>query len=240
MCNPIIRQSKGRTTGVALAVALFGPVPAETADLSGYLAAATDYVWRGVTQSDSKPSAQLGLDINHDSGFYAGIWAATIDISNGPTRQRDTQVNYYVGYSGSISRDWNLGGYVVAYRYPGADSDVDYYYTEYTLTASYDDRIWFDLSVSNDLYGSGNKTRNLEIYFERVLAANWTLGGGAGYYDVSDLVNTGYGYWQLGISRPVGFLDLDLRYHDTNRSVPVVSSPERSDSRIVFSARWSF
>ena len=57
--------------------------PAQSADLSGYLVLTSDYVWRGVTQSDVNPAVQLGGDITFDSGIYAGLWASTIDINNG-------------------------------------------------------------------------------------------------------------------------------------------------------------
>ena len=67
-----------------------------------------------------------------------------------------------------------------------------------------------------------------------------TLGVGAGYYNTSELTGAGYGYWQLGISRQFGLLDLDLRFHDTNRGVPIISAGARADSRLALSARIHF
>ena len=223
-----------------LAAVLLWQASASGHELAGYLTLTSDYVWRGVTQSDGNPAAQFGLDYNLDNGWYAGIWAATVDISNGPTRQRDAQVNYYAGYSRNLPGNWTLGGHVVAYTYPGADSDVDYDYNEYSLSASFQDQLWVEFSYSDDLYNTGESTRDLEIYFEQPIVGSWMLGGGAGYYDVADTFGSGYGYWQIGVTRTIGVLDVDLRFHDTNRWVPAVSSPDRADSRVALSIRWSF
>ena len=213
---------------------------AGAAELSGYLTATTDYTWRGVTQSDSDAALQAGADLSFDSGLFIGIWGSTVDISNGPTRQRDRQVNYYIGYTTPVTPGWSLGGHVVAYFYPGAEGDIDYDYTEYSATASFEDRVWLEFSISDDLFDAGYKTKNYEVYFEQPIADSWALGGGLGYYDWSDVVGSGYGHWQLGLTRSAGHLDVDFRYHDTNRWVPIVSSPDRADARFVLSVRLSF
>ena len=141
------RKSPANRSRFGLAVALlFVATSATPAELSGYATATTDYVWRGVTQSDDDPALQLAADLSFAGGFYLGLWGSTVDISNGPTRQRDTQVNYYLGYALPSSQDWSIGGHVVAYTYPGADGSIDYDYVEFAITANYDDRILDDRS----------------------------------------------------------------------------------------------
>ena len=46
--------------------------------LSGNVALTTDYVWRGMTQNDGDPSISGGFDLEDDSGFYLGVWAAEV------------------------------------------------------------------------------------------------------------------------------------------------------------------
>ena len=214
--------------------------PVAAAEVSAYATATTDFVWRGVTQSDGDPALQLGADLSIATGIYLGFWGSTIDISNGPTRQRDTQVNYYIGYVAPSARDWSFGGHIVAYTFPGAESDIDYDYLEIALTANYDDRLWFEYSYSDDLYHSGRRSHNFDIYAEHALAAAWTFGVGAGYYDVSSLTGSGYANWQLGVTHSIKRVDIDLRYHDTNQWVPIVSSAERADARVALSVTVSF
>jgi uncharacterized protein (TIGR02001 family) len=215
-------------------------MPLHAAELSGYLVLTTDYVWRGVTQSDGDPAAQLGGDIAFDSGIYAGLWGSTIDINNGPDRQRDTEISYYLGYSHDVGKRWTFGISAVAYTYPGQTGTVDYNYEEYMFSTNYDDRVWLEYAYSPDLYNFDRESHNVEAYAEWPAGKHLIVGVGAGYYDVSDLVGDGYAYWELGVTWPLKRFDIDLRYHDTSRWVPVVSSEDRADARVALSFRLTF
>ena len=46
--------------------------------LSGNIGLTTDYVWRGMTQNAGDPSVSGGFDLEDDSGFYLGVWAANV------------------------------------------------------------------------------------------------------------------------------------------------------------------
>jgi len=61
-----------------LIVLIFGKYSA-AAEFAGYVALTTDYVKRGVSQSDSDPALQLGADVSFTNGFYLGVWASTTD-----------------------------------------------------------------------------------------------------------------------------------------------------------------
>jgi len=212
----------------------------QAAELSGYLVLTTDYVWRGVTQSDGDPAVQLGGDIAFDSGIYAGLWGSTIDINNGADRQRDTELTYYLGYSRDVGERWSFGVSAVAYTYPGQGGLVDYNYEEFMFSTNYNDRVWLEYAYSPDLYNSGRESHNVEAYAEWPAGKHLIIGAGTGYYDVSDLVGDGYAYWELGVTWPVKRFDIDLRYHDTSRWVPIVSSEDRADARIALSLRLTF
>lgn len=213
---------------------------AVAADVSGYLVLTSDYVYRGVTQSDGHAAGQVGVDLSFDSGLYTGIWASKVDIDNGPDRHRDLQTNYYLGYGFDLSNRWRANTNIVAYRYPGTDGNIDYDYIEYAIGVNYDDRIWLEYAYSPDIYNTGLDTHNVEIYFEWQLPSNWVLGTGAGHYDVSSLAGQSYSHWQFGISKPLGKFELDLRYHDSSHSVPIFSTPERADQRLAFSITLPF
>lgn len=213
---------------------------AAAADLTGYLVLTSDYVWRGVTQSEGNPAVQLGGDVNFASGVYAGAWGSTVDIDNGAGRLRDTEVVYYLGYRRDAWRRWTLGVSAIAYTYPGQSGVVDYDYEEIMLSANFDDRLWFEYAYSPDLYQTGLDTHNFEVLTEFPAGEHLVAGIAAGYYDVSSFSGSGYAYWEAGVTWPFNRVDLDLRYHDTSRWVPVVSSPERAEPRVAFSIRVTF
>ena len=93
--------------------------PINAAEVTSYALLTTDYVYRGVSLSDEHGAVQFGVDVGLESGVYFGIWGSTVDIGGGTPRQRDREVNYYLGYAYDSSQKWTIGANVVAYSYPG-------------------------------------------------------------------------------------------------------------------------
>ena len=90
------------------------------ASVSANVSFASDYIWRGMTQSDG-PAIQGGFDYASDGGFYAGIWGSNVNFNDGA----GSELDYYFGYGfdmGNVSVDV---GYL-AYDYPDNDSDLDF------------------------------------------------------------------------------------------------------------------
>ncbi|MCI0516221.1 MAG: TorF family putative porin [Woeseiaceae bacterium] len=212
----------------------------QAAEFTGYAVLTTDYVFRGVSYSDSHAAAQLGGEIGFDNGFYAGAWASTVDLSSGPEQQRDLEVDYYAGYGFDVTRKWNVGANVVSYNFPGTEGAFDYDYIEYSISSNYADRVWLEYSYSPDIFNTGIETHNFELYGEWQPGGDIVIGGGAGFYDVSDLSGSGYSYWQLGVTHPISIADVDLRYFDTSDWAPIISRPDQADARIVLSLRFQF
>src|ERR1035437_10292702 len=70
------------TTGFAQsaepAAAASIPAAAPASPLTGNMTIATDYIFRGLTQTKGKPAIQGGFDYAHPSGFYVGTWLSNI------------------------------------------------------------------------------------------------------------------------------------------------------------------
>lgn len=63
-----------------LMLALGAPAAAEdSSPFSANIGVVSNYIWRGVTQTQDGPAVQGGLDYNHPSGFYVGTWASNVD-----------------------------------------------------------------------------------------------------------------------------------------------------------------
>lgn len=219
---------------------LLGTQNASGAEFGGYVALATDYVKRGVTQSNGDPAFQIGTDVGFDNGLFMGLWGSTADISNGPTSQRDIELNYYAGYALDLSDSWQLTLTAVVYDYPGQTGNFNYDYEEYSLGTGFNDRLWLDIAYSPDLYNSGNSTTNIELYTEWPIGRIWAIGGGAGHYDTSELSGRSYSYWQVGLTAALSWADIDLRVHGTDDWVPIVSTRDRAKSRLVLKIQIPF
>jgi len=48
------------------------------------------------------------------------------------------------------------------------------------------------------------------------LHPNWSVYAGAGYYDLRDLVDTGYWYWSAGVAFTYQSMQVDLLHIDTD------------------------
>lgn len=90
------------------------------ASVSANVSFASDYIWRGMTQSDG-PAVSGGFDFEDESGFYAGIWGSNVNFNDGT----GSELDYYFGYGfelGSLGVDL---GYV-AFDYPKNTTGLDF------------------------------------------------------------------------------------------------------------------
>ena len=112
----------------AAVLALAGTASAQ--DVSFNLTATSDYVWRGVSQSDEDFAIQGGADF--ESGiFYAGTWASTVDFGD----ETDAEWDIYLGVAPSAAGfDWDFG--VTHYMYMGDADGSDYDFTEASAAVS--------------------------------------------------------------------------------------------------------
>ena len=101
------------------------------AGVSANVSFTTDYIWRGMAQSDG-PAVQGGFDYEADSGFYAGFWGSNVNFNNGNGQELD----YYAGYGFSLGDVGVDVGYIT-YDYP--DSDPDLKFEEIYLGFSFGD-----------------------------------------------------------------------------------------------------
>jgi len=98
----------------------------------------SQYIFRGLTQTDRKPALQGGVDLTHSSGFYLGAWGSNIDwlrSSYGPT---GAVIDPYYTKGGNLEVDL-YGGYRTELGKSGIGIDVgalQYWYPG-TLNAGY-------------------------------------------------------------------------------------------------------
>ena len=100
--------------------------------LTGNFGVFSQYIFRGLTQTNRKPAAQGGFDLSHESGFYAGTWMSNIswlkeNASNAvPGTIQGTyggggslEMDFYGGYKWNLASDVVLDTGTLYYYYPG-------------------------------------------------------------------------------------------------------------------------
>ena len=100
------------------------PAPAAVSDwtFTSNIGLFSQYVFRGISQTNEKPAVQGGFDLSHKSGFYAGTWASNISwISDGnPDASASVEGDFYGGYKWALPGDLMLDLGALYYWYPGS------------------------------------------------------------------------------------------------------------------------
>src|SRR4029078_2528628 len=95
--------------------------------LTGNVGLYSQYIFRGLTQTDRKPAIQGGFDYGHSSGFYVGTWASNISWlrdSAAYSAGGSGEFDFYGGFKGSIGKsDFTYDVGTLYYYYPG-DANV--------------------------------------------------------------------------------------------------------------------
>jgi uncharacterized protein (TIGR02001 family) len=91
----------------------------------------SQYIFRGLTQTDRKPALQGGVDLTHSSGFYLGAWGSNISWLTDPylTSSKEDSVyksggNLEIDIYGGFRTDLKGVGVdlgVLQYWYPGTE-----------------------------------------------------------------------------------------------------------------------
>ena len=98
--------------------------------VSGNVALTTDYRFRGVSLSGGDIAIQGGVDVAHESGFYVGTWASSIQ---GGTAYGEVELDVYGGWTGEVAEGVTIDAGLLYYVYPTTDDplnldpDTDYF-----------------------------------------------------------------------------------------------------------------
>jgi len=100
--------------------------PASPHTLTGNVGIFSQYIFRGLTQTNRDPALQGGFDYSHASGLYAGTWASNISWLRDPAPPPyvsggSLEWDFYGGYKSTIGASdftYDLG--LLYYYYPGS------------------------------------------------------------------------------------------------------------------------
>ncbi|MFB3115989.1 MAG: TorF family putative porin, partial [Gammaproteobacteria bacterium] len=72
-------------------------------EFSANVALSTDYLFRGISQTDGNPAISGGFDYSYSPvGIYAGIWASNVDFSGCCGDDDNIEIDYYGGIGGDF------------------------------------------------------------------------------------------------------------------------------------------
>lgn len=210
------------------------------------LAGTSDYVFRGVSQTDNDPTIQGSIDVGYGI-FYAGVWGSGLDFGGTviPGDGFDAQVE--LDWYGGIKPSWNTQTFlgkidfdfgVIYYTYPGAnDFLAEYDYVEFK--AGYSWPLWTflipNLTSGTTVYYSPEYFAQTGPVWTIESTYSWegpefqgitpTISGLIGWQKgdtdegyVTNVIGTDdqFYYWNAGLALGIGGITFDFRYWDTN------------------------
>ena len=192
----------------------------------------SDYVFRGVSQTDNDPTVQGSIDAAYGM-FYAGIWASGLDFGD----DADIEVDYYAGITptwGPLSFDLGF----IYYDYPGYSVD-DFEILE--LKAGVSGEVQKGLTAGATVYYSPDYNDTEYVVYEGSLeyalpqfhVFSPSVSGGIGHYDWES-AGTDYTYWNAGLGLAVDKLSFDFRYWDTDLTDAECGSTTLCSEKFVF------
>lgn len=221
-----------------------GVAQAETT-LSGNVALTTDYMYRGLSQTDG-PAVQGGLDLAVDQ-FYVGTWASNVNFNN------NLEMDIYGGFKptvGPVALDIGAIGYL----YPGADPSPTFDFAEIYAKGSIAPAEGFSLgaavSYSPEFTLETGQAWYTEVNASFAATDAVSISGAFGHQYIEDINSVApgtpkadYNTWNVGGTYTYSGLGFDLRYIgtdiDTADSIMTsgFTNDDLSDDRVVFTLK---
>ncbi|MGB5690407.1 MAG: TorF family putative porin [Woeseiaceae bacterium] len=210
--------------------------------LSASVTIATEYVFRGISQTLGNPALQASLDLQFDNGFYAYAWGSNVDFypASEPDDGARLEINIAAGYATQLNDRWSIDVSLVHYLFPSTHGEIDYDYSELISTLCFDDRLSATLGYSNSVDGTDTESWFSELGYEFALPRDVAFGVAYGYYDLSNAYGSGYGYARADWTRDFAATQLSLSYYEPFGGADQIYFEQASDSRFVVSILLNF
>ena len=249
---------------LACALGLLAPHAACGQSVGGSLAATSDYIYRGVSQSDGEGALQADLHASSAGGTFAGAWASTRDSSLEP--YTDGEVQIYLGHRFSLGGGWSATVSGRADYFVGGDARHSTDYEELSAAFTWLDRYTLSLTAVPNAVRyepvvfllQGQTRQYYEVYrspaYVGDAAGQWLLQQGvfggalyltaaAGYYYASrpgeDARAVDYLYGNLGLSLEWRRWRLDVGYFAAQRQAAELF-PYPVANRLAGTVSWQF
>jgi len=228
----------------------------ELSILKNFTATATitsDYVFRGLSQTDEDPAVQVSFDYKRPTGFYMGVWGSNVADY---TSEGNVELDLYAGFKNEIMENLTYDLSIIYYWYPSDSQSPEKDYFEGHVGLSYtftklplEPNLGVAFNYSPDFFGEDGNAYWVGGTLRLTLPYQFGLGFELGYQDVEGDKTTGNGaglngengydylYWRIGLSKELLGFTLDVSYYDTNESEYF---GKIGDDRVVFTISRSF
>ena len=221
------------------------PAPEHT--FTSNVTLASEYIYRGIGQTNRKPAVQGGFDYAHSSGLYVGTWASNVSwLTDGnSTVSNSLEMDFYGGFKNTVG-DFGYDVGLLQYFYPGTGYTNNPNTLEGYIAGSYS---FLTLKYSHsfsDLFGwVGSKNSgylDLTANYELVPTVNLVAHVGRQKVNGESSRAASYTDYKLGVTKDFSGTVLGLSYIATNASDEYINllGKDMGKDRVVLSVTRSF
>lgn len=225
--------------GYAACLALVLATPAQALDRAwshtANIAVTSQWVDRGLTQTNGHATLQGGLRHDHFGGFYIDTWATGVDFGDGTDAEIDLGVGYAGELDGGLTYDLSLFYYV----FPGAPKGAKADFWEVIPAVGYDFGP-VEWSATAFLTARNGGDTGEAVYLTTGLRAPLTeqlsVDANVGRSELDPRGGDDYWDWNIGATVALPWVEMDARYHDAGD----IACGGACKSRFVFTVGRSF
>lgn len=235
-----------------IALCLGSAPSARAVSFGGDVALTTDYIYRGLSETDHKGAVQLDLHASLATGTFAGVWTSTLDNKFRP--YASYELEEYIGQRFDLSSAWNTSITATNYSYLDGHQYYSSDYQQIAASISYLDRWTFSLSaIPNalrywDNYRVGRyPAYDAETSGQWLIAKGFFVTAGAGYYLFTGTGATpiahptmGYGYGNVGLAYEWRSWRVDVGYFLTEERAQRLFPYPYANDRFAGTLSWRF
>lgn len=215
--------------------------PVLSGKITGVLATTTDYIPRGITQSDEKPALHGSITYQHQSGLYLNALATTINYDYDD--HAHIEIDVCPGIKKMISTiEFDLSG--CEYWYPGStkSKEFDFFELRFRGTKNFET---FSISMVSKYtedfwYGTGQGLMN-QASINVPLEGGFGILGDLARQSIENNEKLGipdYNFWSAGIGYNYSKYSFILKYADTN--ISKINCLDGCDAKATLTAIVSF
>lgn len=242
----VSRRASARPIVALMMMAVLLPIAgrAEGA-LTGSVGLVSNYVYRGISQTDNGAALQLGANYVNRAGWFAGVWGSNVDPYPGGTTFEE--IDGYAGVIRPLGPDFSAKATYTHYAYLNDPRPARYDFDELSVSVLYLNLVSASISYQPNYtaYSQlGFAQRRASLAYE--LSGRWPLGGGfaltaaAGYYDLQDLFGVSYTAGNAGLSYVLRGLTLSASGFYSSSNASRLYENASANHAFVVSALWRF
>lgn len=198
------------------------PVAVPFGELTGNFTITSNYIFRGISNSNNLPAFQGGLTYTLPStGIYFNLWGSNVNFADPQDNTATVEIDTIVGISNPIGDHFTYNVNFNRYNYPKSAAS----YSEAIASAQ-----WYfltgQIAYSSNVYGYHKSGTYYNVGFKYDVPAeylfkvdNVSVAGGVGHYSMPRSAGlSSYNDYNLGVSKTIGNYVLAVQWTDTGGS----------------------